>query len=247
MFRFMRKLFRREREVRAEPEDPSVLEGKLDRELAALRERVDSFLVTRSVESGLVKKTEGYTLTKNHAGLYRLEAEGCSVLVATEPFLTLREKRVTGLLVMSETNLCRALEKGRLVGDFLPYSLPLHGKSREISRFLRKSGKGESDIEISLEDLSGWEPFDVQQVVARSGLNTLAHVLVHSPPDCERAIRRNISRGLKRMLLLELESLAVSVSHPHSQVRALLDFEDALREFRSVMKKHLESKKIKKI
>ena len=247
MLAFFRRLFprRKSASTRTSEKQPD-LDEILDRRLKTLRKQLEDFLITRRVTGGEIRKTAAYRLTKTNPEVYRLESKNCSLLIATGPFLALQDQRITGLLLMSESDLCEALASGKHIRDFLLRSRSLRGKSRPIYEKLCGRRTPEDFGNAGIDDLADWEPSDIYQMLIRSNPNTLAHVLLHIGPAGERKLRMGLSAGLKKMLLSEFDSLPVTgrqTSNPHSKLRSLREFEVAITEFESAMESYRREKK----
>ncbi len=268
MWKFLESLFNRRRRRRRATTPAGELDTRLNERLAAIRAKLDRWLVTRRSEPGPVKKTARWALTKTNQGLYRLEAPGVSVMISTEPFLT-RQKtkegdlKITGLLRMSELALSGAVHGAGELATFFQKAEPVQGPGRELFVALATPAVNgtiraapEEGVETVGErlpepgDLTRWEPFALDQMIVRNSPNTLAHVLVHADPDLERLLRSRLSEGLKRSLLTELDSLLSVGSdptlNPHTRVRSLLEFEEALAEFQGRMKSYQAQERAKK-
>lgn len=253
MFRLLQKLFSRPKRGGGQRPLPTATE-RFDRALARCRDRLQKFLVTRSVETGTVKKTARWTMVKSNPGLYRLEGEQCSILINTEPFLVRREGKIQGLLRMSESELCRALEEEGGLDGFLRRSEPLPPHSRKLRDEIFSTGDTVSDgfdDQPGLPDLREWSKFAIDRMITTHSVNTLALVLVSSDPQTESVIRQRLSNRLEETLIGELEALAGEGSrpelNPHSRVRPLFDFEEALTEFRRGMQRYKREEFIRNI
>lgn len=227
------------RKPSAEPEPGPTPDDRLRVSLSRVREKLSRLLITRSRPQGEIKRTKRYALVKNNPGLFRLETENLSVLISTESFLYQKDGKVQGLLQMSELALCRALA-GESIEEFFRRAQPPGESSRALYTSLLGDRQADDyDRLPALGELVAWPPFDMDQMIAKSSLNTLAHALVHAPEDLERALVARFSRRLKLELADELERLALPGSapelNPHSRVRSLSDFEPALIEFRRTM------------
>ena len=242
------------RRVRRPPED---LDDELDTRLLEVRAKLGRWLVTREAKLGLVKQTSRWSLTKTNQGLYRLESTGISVMISTEPFLVRQKTReggvkISGLLRMSELGLSGAVHEKGEVSTFFQKAEPVQGAGRELFASMARDEAGlveddrpgmAAERAPDPSDLKDWEPFALDQMIVQNSTNTLAHVLVQADDDLERLLRGRLSDGLKRALLTELNSM-LSVGgdralNPHSRVRGLLEFDEALADFRAAMKKFL--------
>ncbi len=251
---FLRRLFGGRKPAAPAAGGPDV-DTRLGDLLRRLREKLRAFLITRQAEPGVLKETPHFRLSKTNDNLFRLEAEGVSVLVHTEPFLLKKDGKIQGLLRMSEVSLCRALAEAgpkAELGSFLEHAEPPGERSRGLFAELRKSsyksspangapGSGGTDLDVlpALSELLTWQPFDADQMIAQNDLNTLGHVLIHATPDLEVFLRNRLSARLKLMLVEELERIGSPGSrpelNPNSRNRGLLQFEEALLEFRRKM------------
>lgn len=217
--------------------------------IARARNRLERFLITRSVRQGQVKKTKEWTLNKTNDGLFRLEGERYSLLLSTAPFLAEKDGKISGLLRMNESTLCRLLHDSAGIAQFLEKSDPLDTKYNDLAMALTGKELQEHELPVPM-DMVTWSDFDVQSVLAHNSLNTIAHVMISSPPPVGHKILGVLSSRMKRSLILEMESLVSPGTdpalNPHSRNRALQDFESALLEFRRTMKEYLESETRKK-
>ncbi|MCB1316592.1 MAG: hypothetical protein KDK27_11590 [Leptospiraceae bacterium] len=234
------KKIRRKRKSDAESRGPD-LDAQLSELLRTLRSKLQKFLITRSA-NGVIKKSGAFTLTKTNPGLFRLDAENLSVLINTESFLVRgNDNRVQGLLRVSETALCRALQNGKNVREIVQATdAPERPASLEIYQELIEQPSDSSlDRLPGLHELLEWAVFDLDQMITRNSVNTLAHVLVHASPALEERLRSRLSVRLKATIYQELESLGSPGSNPelnpHSRRLGFLQFETALKEFRTQM------------
>ncbi|MBX7057052.1 MAG: hypothetical protein K1X75_03225 [Leptospirales bacterium] len=240
---FFSRLFQR-RPRKDAPAPLAPADERLDLALRRVRERLARLLQTRSRASGEIKKTPQYTLTKSNPGLFRLEAEGLNLLINTEPFLLEKDGRVQGLLRMSELALCRALEGKDLAEFFRRAERP---GEHSIALFRRLSGAGpagDPDQLPALDEAAEWSGGDLDQLLMHISPNILAHGLAHAAPGAEAALRARLSDRRKQESIEELERLlspgANRELNPHSRVRSLAEFEDALRDFRVAMRQVAE-------
>ncbi|MCB1324517.1 MAG: hypothetical protein KDK35_04795 [Leptospiraceae bacterium] len=240
---WFRRLFRRKpKQTEFDPVAPP--SQRMSELLRELRGRLERFLVTRSRPAGLLKETRDWKLSKTNEGLFRLDADGVSVLITTGSFLVRKDDRVQGLLRMTETALCWALSTDQKVDGFVAASEPPpQAASMQLYDELRGLAKdGARERLPSPEELLRWPPFDVDQMIARNSPNTLVHVLLHAGPQLENFLRGRLSRRLEAVLIEELESLNFPGSNPdlnpHSRRRSLLQFELALAEFRQCMQSY---------
>lgn len=250
------RLFGGNRRGRAAPADSSPgPDARLDQLLRELRAKLEKFLVIRSAPAGEIPTGGPYTLTKTNDSLFRLEIPGggLAVLINTRPFLT-RQKgpdgslKVQGLLRMSETALCRALQE-KSVGAFLSRAEPPAESSLALFQSLvgtPASGGRPTYIPEALPAMSSllqWDLFDADQMIARNSPNVLAHALVHADADLEAFLRKRCSSRLRLLLIDELERLAFPASRPEmnpgSRNLGLLQYEEALLEFRRTMADYL--------
>jgi hypothetical protein len=242
---------------------------RLDRLLQELRAKLEKFLVIRRAPPGELPTGGPYTLSKTNDNLFRLESgartpggASVSILINTRSYLT-RQKgadgglKIQGLLRMSEVALCRALQE-KSPGAFLRQADPPGEASLPLFRALTEplQARGGQPVEgdpggdtfvpgvaPQPSDLLRWSPFDADQMIARNSPNVLAHVLVHATPELEQFLRLRFSRRLRLLLIDELERLAFPTSRPEmnpgSRNRGLLQFEEALMEFRYSMADYL--------
>lgn len=199
------------------------------------------FLITRTLEKGAVRKAKGWSLVKNNESLFKLESDSVSVLISTAPFLTKKDGKVTGLLRMSESDLNKSLHDNGDLSLFFQRSEVVTGNSHNL--FMELSGfSGDLTQYPDLNEIQNWEPFDIYQMIAHHSPDTLAHVLIHAESEAVDALSSQLSAGLKRKLLFELEALTSAGSdpalNPHTRIRPLQDYEPALLEFRKNMGKY---------
>lgn len=204
-----------------------------------LRNKLKRFLVTRSVESGVVAKHGEFTIRRNNSGLFRLDGPQVSVLINTAPFLQIKDGQLQGLIRMGEADLCRAIAVGKGAEEYFRHAEALDGSSAAALAQVLPAAVGRNEVLPALTELLQWTDFEIQQLVAISAPNTLAHVLVHAPSEVYDALVRNLSRRKQQLLASELETLggvgARPELNPHSRLRPLTDFEPALLEFRRSM------------
>jgi hypothetical protein len=168
--------------------------------------------------------------------------------------------QIRGLLRMSEVELCRALSD-KTPGEFLSHAeAPGEGS---LTLFQELLGAPAADRQARARavlldersepvprsgavgvlpqpaELLQWPLFDADQMIARNSPNVLAHVLIHAAPELEAFLRGRCSTRLKLVLIEELERLGSAGSRPEmnpgSRNLGLLQFEDALTEFRRTM------------
>lgn len=186
-----------------------------------------------------------------------------SILVNTQPYLTSQKNpegglKIQGLLRMSEVELCRGLQE-KNAGGFLGRAEPPAEPSLPLFQALLSGANAQSapdqrspaspggpsipEAPPQPSDLLRWSPFDADQMIAHNSPNVLAHVLVHATPELEAFLRGRFSRRLRLLLIDELERLAFPTSRPEmnpgSRNRGLLQYEDALLEFRQGMADYL--------
>ena len=214
--------------------------------VAALKEKLDKFLITRSISSGEVKSTKSWKLVKNNNGLFRLESDALSILINTESFLIPKDGRVTGLIRMSEAALCRVLMDKGPVGDFFSLAEPIRA---EYLKILPDGIRREEPEYPGIDDLVGWDIFDLYQMIARNRPDVLTHVLIHASNEVREKIKNQLSIRKKEMLILEMKSLLSGANHPsmnpYSRVKSLLEYEEALVGFRKKMQEYIMEKQLK--
>jgi len=224
----------------------SQIEERFESLVTQLHTKLGQFLVTRSAATGEIARTKEWTLSKTGAALFRLESDTLSLLINTEPFLTMRDGKLSGLLRMSEAALCRAIADKGGVSTFFRISEPLKKRYRDQIPESSRPGDAENP---GIDDLLLWDEFDIYQMVARNAPNTLVHVLIHADPRTSMKISEQLSVRKKEMLLLEMESLlsggTAPSMNPHSKNRSLVEYEDALIEFRFRMKEYLLEKNLR--
>ncbi|MBU45674.1 MAG: hypothetical protein CMN76_20870 [Spirochaetaceae bacterium] len=236
---FFQRLFAKVRRKKKAPPPPSdqQIRSNIEDLISSIQSKLNAFLITRKSESGLVEKSAKWSLHKNHTGLFRLDAEGFSILLFTEPFLVKRQDKVQGLLPISEVELCRAARQKDPVA-FLRSAQPPSGKGYSIYESLLGS-RPEGDALPAIDDLLSWPNADLHRLIARCRMNVVAHVLVQSTDAIRKLILSNTSRRYKEMMITELESLKSPGSdpdlNPGSRNLGLLEFEKALEEFRQEM------------
>ncbi|MCB1174007.1 MAG: hypothetical protein KDK39_10590 [Leptospiraceae bacterium] len=268
--------FRRKRKTKPQAVSRSELEGQLDQAIQANRTALARLLVTRKAARGSVKKTRQWELSKTNSSLFRIESDQISVLIATAPFLMdplaasladaadnsgaedppgsrcerTPKERIQGLLFSSELNLNRALQSAHSLAEFLQWiDPPADANSLALFEQLGRSSKGPSNTRPLLPPLSGirqWSGRDLDQMIAKNSINTLAHVLIHADSRSQLVLRDRFSRGLLRLMLEEQQSLSRSFAldwkNPHSRQRPLAEYEAALLEFRQRMQAWLQER-----
>ncbi|MDH5654339.1 MAG: hypothetical protein OEZ34_00390 [Spirochaetia bacterium] len=217
----------------------------LDSLISSLKARLNQFLITRNAPPGEIKATKNWKLSKNSRGLFRLENDSISVLINTEPFLAVKNGKITGLIRMPEVSLCRLISDHTDVLDFFSMAEPLRS---EYTSLLQDFTRTEPEFP-GIDDLEHWEVFDLYQMIARNSPNTLVHVLLHASDQSRKKIQEQLSLRKKEILILEMKSLQSGGSaagmNPHSRNRPLLEYEDALLEFRRKMRDYLHEKQLK--
>ncbi len=248
------------RKKRAPLPDPKEQKKRLDEKIDGLlrkcRKRLEELLITRKVERGSIKKTSTWELFRSNPGLYRIDAPGVSILLHTAPFLIegaapkQGTKKVQGLLQIKEIELCKAALSSKSLADFLRHAeAPSVSMGQEIYDRLLSGSERQCETERlpSLSELLAWQPFDLDQMLARNTENTLAHVLIQADPKLELLLRSRLSFRLAQIVQEELEALLMEKTdgrfdNPHSKQRPLQDFEAALREFQGSMQAYLHEK-----
>ena len=225
---------------------PEDVERDFNALLDGLKDKLQKFLITRSVASGEVKSGKDWKLIKNNNGLFRLESDLLSILINTESFLAPKDGKVTGLIRMSEASLCRVLADNGTAGDFFSLADPIRSV---YLKYLPGDVRRRDPEMPGIDDLSGWDFFDVYQMVARNSPDTLVHVLIHASPEAREKIKEQLSVRKKEMLISEMKSPMSGANHPsmnpHSRIRSLLEYEDALLIFRKKMHEYILEKKLR--
>ncbi|MBI38743.1 MAG: hypothetical protein CMF59_04030 [Leptospiraceae bacterium] len=246
---FFQKIFakvRRKRKANPPPTQAQIHQ-KIIETIQSIRGKLDRFLITRKVESGPVQKAQKWSLHKNHTGLFRLDADGMSILLFTEPFLVKRQEKVQGLLPISEVALCRAA-RDKDPSAFLRAATPPSGKGYTLYQSLLGE-RSEQEILPAIEDLLSWPNADLHRLIARSRMNIVAHVLVHCTEPIQKLFLSNTSRRYKEMMITELESLLSPGSdpdlNPGSRNLGLLEFETAMHEFQQEMHRFLKENELR--
>ncbi len=222
-------------------------DSDLDSLLKKAGDRLRKFRITRSAESGIIKKTKDWSFSRSGEGLYKLEGEGFSVLIYTEGFLTKKSGKLTGLVHISESELCRALHAGESAVSLLGHADSLTEKSRNLL-MEHFSLKAEDSVHPpAIDDIAHWDDFDVYQTLIRVHPNTVAHVLLHAGEAASAKIRSQMSSRYHDTIVLELQSLlsAGADINPHSKIRSLTDSDAALEEFRKQMQHVLQKKYVR--
>lgn len=236
---FFQRVFARVRRKRksAPPPTSQQINANIEDLVRSIQSKLNKFLITRKAESGLIEKTQRWSLHKNHTGLFRLDAEGMSILLFTEPFLVRRQEKVQGLLPISEVELCRAARQKDPMA-FLKAAHPPAGPSFSIYESLLGRTQDEEPLP-ALSDLGHWPAFELHQLISRSRMNVIAHVLVQATPEIRKLLLSNTSRRYREMMITELESLHSPGSdpdlNPGSKNLGLLQFEQAVQEFQQEM------------
>lgn len=235
---FFQRVFSRVRRRKKAPPPPTnqEIQASIEDLVRAIQSKLSRFLITRKADSGLIQKTNQWSLHKNHTGLFRLDAEGMSILLFTEPFLVRRQGKVQGLLPISEVELCRAAREKEPTA-FLKSAHPPSGAGFAIYESLL--GRTAPEPLPVLDDLKQWAQADIHRLISRSRMNVVAHVIVQASEDIRTVLLSSTSRRYKEMMITELESLHSPGSdpdlNPGSRNLGLLDFERALQEFRQEM------------
>lgn len=244
---FWKKIFTRKKA--AIEDDPLYnAEEHLGDLLKSIRSRLRKFLLTRSKATGEIKKTKYWALNRTNRGLFRLEAEGLSLMILTRPFLVEAKEeggKIQGLMLMGEVALNEALHRSEHLSDFIAHmDPPIDPADLKIYQSLCGQQTTHQALRLpALEEFLRWQPFAQDQMIARHSVNTLAHILIHAAPRLEFGLRNRLSIRLREQIIEELESLRLPGSdpalNPHSQRRGLLEYEAALLEFRTSMRAYL--------
>lgn len=246
--------FRKRKRKKAEVEDPLYdADAHFSQLLKNLRQRLTDLLVTRKHGNASIKKNRNWELFKTGKGLFRLDADGLSLMINTVPFLVqAADGKVQGLVRMGEVDLCDAIHESITVSDFVSrVEAPddLQSQTLYTSMIDQTIVRNTPGRLPAINELLSWEVFDQDQMIVRNSINTLAHVLVHANPKLELLLRSRISSRLQIMLMDELESMANqhnrNLENPHTHQRPLRKFEPALKEFRQSMQTYLNDKKNK--
>lgn len=222
-------------------------DSDLDSLISKTKVRLEKFLITRSASSGLIKKTKEWSFSRSGEGLYKLEGESFSVLIYTEGFLTEKAGKLTGLVHIPESDLCKALHANESAAALLSRADSLTEKSREVLARHFNIRSEESVHPPSIDDIADWDDFDVYQTLIRVSPNTVAHVLLHASPESSAKIRSQMSERYKDSIILELQTLLSGGSdiNPHSKIRSLTESDAALEEFRKQMQNVLHKKYVR--
>ena len=117
MFKSLKKLFSKKQSTPIKIRTNEEIENKLMEIIDACEAKIQNFLITRSKESGVIKKNSEYSITKNAPGLFRLDSKGVSIILNTGGFITLKNNKLSGLLRISEEDLCRSMIYDKNIGD----------------------------------------------------------------------------------------------------------------------------------
>ena len=105
------------------------------------------------------------------------------------------------------------------------------------------------DVLPAIEDLLSWPNADLHRLIARTRMNVVAHLLVHSTESIRKLFLANTSRRYKEMMITELESLLSPGSdpdlNPGSRNLGLLEFETAINEFQQEMQRFLRDNELR--
>ncbi len=213
------------------------------------RIRLNRFLLTSRSDSGLVKKTKEWSLSKTNDGLFRLDGSNYSLLINTAPFLLKKDQKLTGLIRMSEAKLNRLLHQESDLVGFLESGEPFAEKYLPLVDEILASHKSAWRSDPPLAEIIEWNDFDIQRVLSGCSINTVALVLVAGGDDVSSRIRRVVSKRYMQSLLIELDSiLSPGIDpelNPHSKNRPLQQFDGAIAELRNKMGRYLADEKRK--
>ncbi|MCB1304556.1 MAG: hypothetical protein KDK37_09770 [Leptospiraceae bacterium] len=244
---FQRVFAKVRRKKRPEPAPTSAeLNQSIEEIVKSIASKLDRFLITRKVAQGPIQKSAKWALHKNHTGLFRLDAEGMSILLFTEPFLVRRQDKIQGLLPISEVDLCRAAQQ-KDPSAFLLQAQPPSGDGFALyESMLEKSDRDSVELP-SMEELRHWNGSDIHRLLSHLRMNVVAHALIHASAEIRSILLSNASRRYREMMILELEALRSPGSdpdlNPNSQNLGLLQFDRALKEFQSEMRTYLRQKR----
>ncbi|HMV78599.1 MAG TPA: hypothetical protein PKN56_15840 [Leptospiraceae bacterium] len=244
MKKFIQKilnLFRKKREeIPAETED---LIGPLsfDEELKSLRKKFQDFLLTSRVDSGTVVKRRNYSLSKNGPTLFRLEGtessgKNFSIAVVTGSQLQSTEEKTGGLIVVTEAQLNKAIQKeyATLEGFLSNFKdLNLNDSSYQETK---KNG---------WKEIASWKTFYLEQIFLKLRPDEIAILLVVLDDTFRSTFMKCSSRRLKEIIRNELFFLNQSVNsadlNPNSSNAELGDYDKVCSRFFSV-KREVEKK-----
>lgn len=235
------KLFRKKKEEI--PEETEDLIGPLsfDEELKSLKKKFQDFLMTSRVESGTVVKRRNYSLSKNGPTLFRLEGtessgKSFSIAVVTGSQLQSTEEKTGGLIVVTEAQLNRAIQKEySTLEGFLSGFKDLHLNESSYQEAKKNGWK----------EIIKWKTFYLEQIFLKLRPDEIAILLVVLDEPFRTAFMRCSSRRMKEIIRNELFFLNQGVnsadSNPNTANAELGDYDKVCARFFSV-KRDVEKK-----
>ena len=228
--------------------DRDELLSRLKQKIDSGKERLERFYITRSVEQGVIRKEKNWSLTRTARGLYRIDSPHISVMIHTSPFLSKKNGKLTGVIRINETALCRLLHAKKGPLDMILASDDLEP---EILREV-----GESVIRDlpertlpGIHDLVYLEDFDLHRILSLSGSHLVAHLLLNLEEEVIRTIISLQSMGALESLLLELDGLVGGgYTDPgiHSRLYSLQNTDQACLRVREILADHYATERRKK-
>lgn len=236
MLNRLKKFFRKQ-----EIQTPENRERNLKRpkgftiELEDLKKKYADFLLTAKVNTGLVVKRKNYFLNKTGFGLYRLEGEeksglGYSIIISTMNHLQLNpEKKVTGLIQISEVDLNRAIssEHSSLKSFFSKMkNLKLNDKALELI---------EEKVKYSWKEVLLWDKYWKEMIFLKLKPNSIALLLVGESESFKNLFLASTSKKQKKIIADELFYLNQGVNseemNPNTKNLNLYNFDSAMIDF----------------
>lgn len=237
--KLFRNLFSRKKSKTQEDKSSKIKHPRgLKRELSDLKEKLTNFLVTYSVNSGMVIETNNYKLMKNASNLYKLEGteksgRTYSIIISTNDIITDKKGNLTGLIRVSEAELNRALQYNYTsLGKFIE-NFPRLNLNEKSHQALYKE-KNTSDWKEILQ----WSRFWQEQLILKLSPNVLAILLVILDMDFYDFFEKVATDKQKKILVDELFFLNQQVKsdegNPYTKNLGLIHFESAEDEFKQI-------------
>lgn len=242
---FFKKVFRKNIEEEINFTKSQKNPKGFEKELLELKEKLSDFLQTAKVSAGEIVKKENYKILKSATGLYRLEGKEktgleYSIIISTMNHLQLnQEKKITGLIQVSEAELNRAirLEHSSLKSFLSKFSnLQLTEKSLELI---------EEKNKFSWKEILLWDKFYKELLFLKLKPNTISLLLITESENFKTIFLENTTKKQKKIISDELFFLNQGVNssemNPNTKNFNLYNFEEAKIE---LLKKILEIKKM---
>lgn len=217
------------------------LDAQLISSITTLKDMLSQILITRKIHSGILEKTKHWKVSKNSESLFKLEGNSISLLISTGPFLSIKNKKLVGLLEMDEVTLCRLLANSKSkIKDFLLQAdneKLSYQSNTALNRYLEAIEKNKSFMRPLLQENSFFDlsPPAISLFISKVPMHLIAHSLIKFSDDYRIWLLGKLPYRYKIRLKDELDFISNYRSDisdaPFYKVYPLLSFEKAINEF----------------